>query len=98
MNVVPCMQSECIYIIRFLWLSVLIYGGFALDVFFQGEIESFDNSRKRKPLSTGWCRICKIDCETVDGLEIHSQTREHQQMAMDIVLSIKQQNAKKQKL
>lgn len=45
----------------------------------------------------GWCRICKVDCETVDGLDLHSQTREHQKMAMDMVLSIKQ-NAKKQKL
>lgn len=63
-----------------------------------GDMESFDNSRKRKPLSMSWCRICNIDCETVDGLDMHSQTREHQQMAMDIVLSIKQQNAKKQKL
>ncbi|RVW65966.1 hypothetical protein CK203_007566 [Vitis vinifera] len=63
-----------------------------------GDMESFDNSRKRKPLSMAWCRICNIDCETVDGLDMHSQTREHQQMAMDIVLSIKQQNAKKQKL
>lgn len=46
--------------------------------------------------STGWCRICKVDCETVGGLELHSQTREHQKMAMDMVRGIKQ-NAKKQK-
>ncbi|OVA17713.1 zinc finger protein [Macleaya cordata] len=60
--------------------------------------ESFDQSRKRKHGSMGWCRICKVDCETVEGLELHSQTREHQKMAMDMVLSIKQDNAKKQKL
>lgn len=60
-------------------------------------MESIDNSRKRKPPSMGWCRICKVDCESVDGLDLHSQTREHQKMAMDMVLSIKQ-NAKKQKL
>lgn len=46
----------------------------------------------------GWCRICKVDCETVEGLDVHSQTMEHQKVAMDIVRSIKQQNAKKQKL
>ncbi|XP_023519517.1 AT-rich interactive domain-containing protein 1A-like isoform X2 [Cucurbita pepo subsp. pepo] len=65
--------------------------------FFAGDVESFDNSRKRKPTSTGWCRICKVDCETVEGLELHSQTREHQKMAMDMVQSIKQ-NAKKHKI
>ena len=41
------------------------------------------------------CLICKIDCETVEGLEVHSQGREHQKMAMDMVLSIKKENAKK---
>ncbi|KAK7849748.1 hypothetical protein CFP56_002422 [Quercus suber] len=61
-----------------------------------GEMESFGNLRKRKAASMGWCRICKVDCETVEGLELHSQTREHQKMAMDMVRSIKQ-NAKKQK-
>ncbi|KAL5991604.1 hypothetical protein ACLOJK_012513 [Asimina triloba] len=64
----------------------------------KGDMESFDPSRKRKPGSMGWCRICKIDCETVEGLDLHSQTREHQKMAMDMVLSIKQDNAKKQKV
>ncbi|GAV74493.1 hypothetical protein CFOL_v3_17973 [Cephalotus follicularis] len=64
---------------------------------FRGEMESFENSRKRKPASMGWCRICKVDCETVEGLDLHSQTRDHQKMAMDMVVSIKQK-AKKQKL
>lgn len=45
----------------------------------------------------GWCRICKVDCETVEGLDMHSQTREHQDMAMDMVRSIKEQNRMKQK-
>ncbi|XP_024023711.1 RNA-binding protein 33 isoform X2 [Morus notabilis] len=58
---------------------------------------AFDKSRKRKLPTMGWCRICKVDCETVEGLELHSQTREHQKMAMDMVVAIKQ-NAKKQKL
>ncbi|KAL0370681.1 UNVERIFIED_CONTAM: hypothetical protein Sangu_0386200 [Sesamum angustifolium] len=63
---------------------------------FAGGMDSF-NSRKRKPVSTGWCRICEVDCETVEGLDMHSQTREHQKMAMDMVKTIKLQNNKKQR-
>lgn len=63
----------------------------------QGDSRSFDNLRRRKAPSMGWCRLCKVDCETVEGLDLHSQTREHQKMAMDIVKSIKL-NAKKRKL
>lgn len=63
----------------------------------QGDMDSFDRPRKRKPVSMGWCRICKVDCETVEGLDMHSQTREHQDMAMDMVRTIKEQNRKKQK-
>ncbi|KAK6927049.1 hypothetical protein RJ641_008768 [Dillenia turbinata] len=66
--------------------------------FYAGDMESFEHSRKRKPPSMGWCRICKVDCETVEGLDLHSQTREHQKMAMDMVRSIKQQSKKKQKI
>lgn len=62
--------------------------------FYPGEMESFDNPRKRKPGSI-MCRICKIECGTVEGLDLHSQSREHQRKAMDVVLSIKQQNKKK---
>ncbi|KAH9331843.1 hypothetical protein KI387_003951, partial [Taxus chinensis] len=62
------------------------------------DVEPLDLGRKRKPGSTGWCRICQIDCYTVEGLEQHTQTREHQKTAMDMVLSIKQDNAKRQKL
>lgn len=68
---------------------------------FQGSIkadtETFYQSRKRRPGRMGWCRICIIDCETVEGLDLHSQTREHQKMAMQMVLSIRQDNAKKYK-
>ncbi|XP_020533810.1 AT-rich interactive domain-containing protein 1A isoform X2 [Jatropha curcas] len=64
---------------------------------YTGDLESFDGSRRRKSSSMGWCRICKVDCETVEGLDLHSQTRDHQKMAMDVVLTIKK-NAKKQKL
>ncbi|XP_027354218.1 AT-rich interactive domain-containing protein 1A-like [Abrus precatorius] len=72
--------------------------GFPNDAgFLTGDIRSFDNLRRRKASSMGWCRICKLDCGTVEGLDLHSQTREHQKMAMDIVKTIKQ-NAKKQKL
>lgn len=72
--------------------------GFPTDGgFYTGNSDSFDRLRKRMPASTGWCRICKVDCETVEGLDLHSQTREHQKMTMDMVISIKQQNAKRQK-
>ncbi|XP_050367517.1 uncharacterized protein LOC126785889 [Argentina anserina] len=70
---------------------------FPNDGTYAGELDSFDHSRKRKPATMGWCRICKVDCETVEGLDVHSQTREHQRMAMEMVQIIKQ-NAKKQKL
>lgn len=60
----------------------------------KGELD-FD--RKRKAPTTGWCRICKVDCETVEGLDLHAQTKEHQKMAMDVVATIKN-NAKKKKL
>lgn len=72
--------------------------GFPNDAgFLTGDIRSFDNLRRRKASSMGWCRICKVDCETVEGLDFHSQTKEHQRMAMDMVKTIKQ-NAKKRKL
>ncbi|MED6111972.1 hypothetical protein PIB30_057313 [Stylosanthes scabra] len=71
--------------------------GFPNDAgFLPGEARAFDNVR-RKAASMGWCRICRVDCETVEGLDLHSQTREHQRTAMDIVKSIKQK-VKKQKL
>lgn len=72
-------------------------GGFHQMGQMPNDIEPMDPGRKRKPGSTGWCRICQVDCYTVEGLEQHSQTREHQKTAMDMVLSIKQDNAKKQK-
>ncbi|KAF1002715.1 hypothetical protein AG4045_017952 [Apium graveolens] len=65
--------------------------------FYAGNNNPFDRFRKRMPTSMGWCRICRVDCETVDGLDLHSQTTEHQQRTMDMVISIKQQNAKRQK-
>ncbi|XP_060202600.1 chromatin modification-related protein eaf-1-like [Lycium barbarum] len=71
--------------------------GFLNHGLYAGDVDSFDRLRKRKPVSMGWCRICKVDCETVEGLDMHSQTREHQDMAMDMVRSIKEQNRKKQK-
>ncbi|XP_034893608.1 uncharacterized protein [Populus alba] len=62
---------------------------------YASDLQYSENSRKRKS-SMGWCRICKVDCETVEGLDLHSQTREHQKMAMDMVVTIKQ-NVKKHK-
>ncbi|XP_039041605.1 uncharacterized protein LOC120180325 [Hibiscus syriacus] len=67
------------------------------DGVLSGDMDSFENLRKRKPVSTGWYRNCEVDCETVEGLDLHSQTREHQKMAMDMIVTIKQ-NAKKQNL
>ncbi|KAH9626611.1 hypothetical protein KSS87_005462 [Heliosperma pusillum] len=61
------------------------------------DTEAFDNLRKRKPGSI-MCLICKVECGTVEGLDLHSQSREHQRKARDMVLSIKQQNKKKQKV
>ncbi|XP_074268037.1 uncharacterized protein LOC141591556 [Silene latifolia] len=61
------------------------------------DTETFDNPRKRKPGSI-MCLICKVECGTVEGLDLHSQSREHQTKARDMVLSIKQQNKKKQKV
>ncbi|KAL3821597.1 hypothetical protein ACJIZ3_007502 [Penstemon smallii] len=69
--------------------------GFPNAANFAGDVDTFDLSRKRRPMNTGWCLICKVDCETIEGLEMHSQTREHQNMAMDMVRTIKQQNKKK---
>lgn len=71
--------------------------GFPDGGVYMGDMESGENFRKRKSMGMGWCRICKVDCETVEGLEFHSQTREHQKMAMDMVITIKE-NAKKHKL
>lgn len=56
--------------------------------------DSFDNLRKRKSMSMGWCRICNVDCESVQGLEMHGQTREHQRMALNMVNNIKQKSAR----
>ncbi|CDP20825.1 unnamed protein product [Coffea canephora] len=69
--------------------------GFPSDGPYAGDMSTFDNSRKRKNMSMGWCRICKVDCETVEGLDRHSQSREHQKMSLDMVMSIKLQNKKK---
>ncbi|MFS7965171.1 putative non-specific serine/threonine protein kinase transcription factor C2H2 family [Helianthus anomalus] len=65
--------------------------------FYAGGPDSFDPLMKRKTFSMGWCRICKVDCESVEGLDMHGQTREHQRMSMDMVISIKKKNAKRQK-
>ncbi|XP_065045409.1 chromatin modification-related protein eaf-1-like isoform X1 [Musa acuminata AAA Group] len=55
-------------------------------------------STKRKPGTTGWCRICSVDCGTVEGLDFHAQSREHQRMAIDMVLAIKKENNKKHRI
>ncbi|KAJ7542593.1 hypothetical protein O6H91_09G002200 [Diphasiastrum complanatum] len=58
--------------------------------------EPHDHGRKRKVVdSSVWCRICEVDCFSVQGLEKHSQSAEHQKMAMQLVLSIKEDDAKR---
>ncbi|KAL5206110.1 hypothetical protein ABZP36_034319 [Zizania latifolia] len=52
-------------------------------------------------MSTGdvsWCRICNVGCGTVENLDLHVQTREHQQHAIDIILKMKQAVAKRRKM
>eukprot|EP00252_Welwitschia_mirabilis_P005750 TRINITY_DN1631_c0_g1_i1.p1 TRINITY_DN1631_c0_g1~~TRINITY_DN1631_c0_g1_i1.p1 ORF type:complete len:1740 (-),score=376.45 TRINITY_DN1631_c0_g1_i1:405-5624(-) len=60
-------------------------------------IESIDLGQKRKSDGMGWCRICNIDCYNVQELEQHTQTKEHQKKALDLVMRIKSDNAKRQK-
>nr|GEV94121.1 hypothetical protein [Tanacetum cinerariifolium] len=43
--------------------------------------------------SMSWCRICKVDCGSVEGLGKHCQTCEHQRITMDMVRKIKQKSA-----
>ncbi|TKW22413.1 hypothetical protein SEVIR_4G227000v4 [Setaria viridis] len=45
--------------------------------------------------NVGWCRICMFNCGSAENLDLHVQTREHQQCAMDIVLKMKQDVAKR---
>ncbi|KAI8019619.1 Protein CELLULOSE SYNTHASE INTERACTIVE 1 [Camellia lanceoleosa] len=63
--------------------------GFRSSYSLTGGMDPSDNSRKQKPASIERCQICEIDYETVEGLGVHSQTRDHQKAAMNIVLSIK---------
>ncbi|CAM0950053.1 unnamed protein product [Alopecurus aequalis] len=46
----------------------------------------------------GWCRICMFNCGSAEDLGLHVHTREHQQHAMDIVLKMKHDVAKRQKM
>ncbi|CAL5053733.1 unnamed protein product [Urochloa decumbens] len=48
--------------------------------------------------NVGWCRICMVNCGNAENLDLHVQTREHQQCAMDLVLKMKQDVAKTQKM
>lgn len=64
--------------------------------YYQDGSESSDILRKTKSMS--WCRICKVDCGSVEGLEEHCQTSEHQRITMDMVRKIKQKSAQIAKL
>ncbi|KAK1628546.1 hypothetical protein QYE76_002861 [Lolium multiflorum] len=46
----------------------------------------------------GWCRICMFNCGSAEDLGLHVHTREHQQRAMDIVLKMKHDVVKRQKM
>ncbi|TKW17749.1 hypothetical protein SEVIR_5G388300v4 [Setaria viridis] len=46
----------------------------------------------------GWCRICMFNCGSAENLDLHVQTREHQQFAMDIILKMKQDVAMQKKM
>jgi len=43
-------------------------------IFFSGTY--FDNLRRRKTFSMEWCWICKVDCETVEGMDLQSHIKE----------------------
>ncbi|XP_063939222.1 uncharacterized protein LOC108197876 isoform X1 [Daucus carota subsp. sativus] len=65
--------------------------------FYEGNVESSDSFRHRMPKSTVRCRICKVNCDGLEGLDLHSRTAEHLQRTMDMVTSIKL-HAKRQKI
>ncbi|XP_078178841.1 uncharacterized protein LOC144573033 [Carex rostrata] len=67
-------------------------------IFPGGKGSSIERSRKRRFLTGGWCRICKIDCGTPEGLDSHSQSKDHKMMALDMIVNIKQQVSKNPKL
>ncbi|ONK76858.1 uncharacterized protein A4U43_C02F550 [Asparagus officinalis] len=61
----------------------------------EDDSDSFEQSRKRKAVSTIRCLICRIDYENEEALELHCQSREHQKMCMDMVLRIQEGNVEK---
>ena len=72
-------------------LTILLFFGNA-----QGNVESIDSFRLRMSNSTVRCQICKVNCDGLEGLDLHSRTAEHLQRTMDMVTSIKL-HAKRQK-
>ncbi|XP_063938631.1 uncharacterized protein LOC135148237 isoform X2 [Daucus carota subsp. sativus] len=65
--------------------------------FYEGNVESIDSFRLRMSNSTVRCQICKVNCDGLEGLDLHSRTAEHLQRTMDMVTSIKL-HAKRQKI
>lgn len=65
---------------------------------YQGGSDSVDNLRKRKTVSIGWCHLCQVDCESVEGLEMHRETHDYQRMYMDVVNNIRLKSARIAKL
>ncbi|KAB8116654.1 hypothetical protein EE612_057873, partial [Oryza sativa] len=64
---------------------------------FPKESAHFGSGGHLRDGDVSWCRICNISCGTVENLNIHVETREHHQHAMDIVLKMKQDVAKGRK-
>uniref|UniRef100_A0A0E0MJT3 RING-type domain-containing protein n=1 Tax=Oryza punctata TaxID=4537 RepID=A0A0E0MJT3_ORYPU len=65
---------------------------------FPKESAHFGSGGHLRDGDVSWCRICNISCGTVENLNIHVETREHHQHAMDIVLKMKQDVAKRRKI
>ncbi|XP_052138062.1 uncharacterized protein LOC127756726 isoform X1 [Oryza glaberrima] len=64
---------------------------------FPKESAHFGSGGHLRDGDVSWCRICNTSCGTVENLNIHVETREHHQHAMDIVLKMKQDVAKRRK-
>ncbi|XP_047330502.1 uncharacterized protein LOC124934077 [Impatiens glandulifera] len=56
---------------------------------------SLDSIERRRPPGI-YCRICDVVCESLEALEMHAQTKDHQKMSLNVVANIKR-NARKRK-
>ncbi|XP_047333177.1 uncharacterized protein LOC124936703 isoform X2 [Impatiens glandulifera] len=56
---------------------------------------SLDSIERRRPPGI-YCRICDVVCESLEALDMHAHTKDHQKMSLNVVANIKR-NAKKRK-